>query len=222
MVRRRSTVRFRNVAPSSQMRFEKNPDSLPRPWWGLTVSGRVIARSPRAPPARSRPPRSGDNLAQLMRSRNCSRPRDTGCQACLGRQRHSEVPALCGRLSLDGPIPRRSRSGRSIPRSRPPTPGGGSSWSYRRSTGDGRASTAPSPWWPRVQASQSGREPRPLAASPLAPEAARTRPPPGAAGRRRAPPRPRPRACPGNALQAPAADAAMPGSRSCKHALMPM
>ena len=53
-----------------------------------------------------------------------------------------------------------------------PTPGDGSSWSYRRSTSDGRASTAPSPWWPRVKRSQRGREPRPPTASALAPAAA--------------------------------------------------
>jgi hypothetical protein len=38
MVRRRSTVRFRNVAPSSQVIFEKKSKKPQRPWWGLTVS----------------------------------------------------------------------------------------------------------------------------------------------------------------------------------------
>ena len=65
---------------------------------------RVIARSARATSARSRPPESGDNPAQPVRSRNCSRPREQGAgQALAGngtvRYRHGADASASTALS---------------------------------------------------------------------------------------------------------------------------
>jgi hypothetical protein len=163
------------------------------------VSGRVIARPARATSARSRPPGSGDNLAQLVRSRNCSRPREhPGTVHDLGNR----VPgrpwlattqsgngvadaSACTALSAED----RDQAGqcRAAGRRRPVKAQAGH-------TREAQVTVAPvqhpSPWWPRVWRSQRGQEPRPLAASALAPGAAGARPPSAATGRGRTPPRP--------------------------------
>ena len=167
---------------------------------------RVIARSARATSARSRTPGSGDNLAQLVRSRNCSRPREQGCRAGPGWQRHSQVPARCGRLSLDGPIPRRSRSGRAITGRLHRRP----VMAHAGHTGEAQVTVPPAqhpvPGAPGVAepgrpGTASTRCQRPSARGGRHSTAASCR------GQTSHSTPTRPRACPGNALQAPAADA---------------
>lgn len=82
MVRRRSTVRFGNGAPVHRQDSKKSK-SLPRPWWGLTVSGGAIAGQPE-PLRRGRGRRvSGDDLARSVRSRNCRCPREQAAGQAL-------------------------------------------------------------------------------------------------------------------------------------------
>ncbi len=143
----------------------------------------------------------------------------TRCRAGPGRQRHSQVLARCGRPSLDRPVPRRSRSGRSIsrvrrrpvmahaghtgqaqvtvPPVRRPVPGG-AGCSGAGAAGN-RVHSPPAPW---------------------APGAAGTRRPSAAAGRRRTPPRPGRGHARETRCRHQRRTRAMPGSRSCRHALM--
>jgi hypothetical protein len=64
-----------------------------------------MGRSAEATSARSRPRVSGDDSAWSARSRSCHNPGEQGARAGPDGLRHGQVPALCGRLSLDGLSP---------------------------------------------------------------------------------------------------------------------
>ena len=168
------------------------------------VSGRVIARSARATPARSRPPGSGDNLAQLVRSRNCSRPREQGAGQALAGNGTVRYPHCAGASAWTALSPKdRDQAGQSRAAGR------------RRAVmaqaghaGEAQVTVAPAqhpvPGAPGCSGARGhGNRVCSLPAHQRQGRSAldgRQLP----AGRRRTPPG---RACPGNALQAPATDA---------------